>query len=151
MALKSAANGLRRVGRTIIREFSTKPMTSLDCSGQGRMLSGRPWLRGGMRAGFGRDGRQVYGERPALLAQLEVTCTSGKTVRVVTDGTWRGIRGTSHSRRPPGWRSYDARRETPDGHPRVLTTRYGHRPRLIRGSRRYAGRSETPAGARSYE
>ena len=37
-------------------------------------------------------GRWVYGDRPWLLAQLEVELADGSTARIVTDDTWRSTR-----------------------------------------------------------
>ncbi|MEV0717455.1 family 78 glycoside hydrolase catalytic domain [Asanoa sp. NPDC050611] len=46
---------------------------------------GNGWFRG--RLGF-RGGRALYGDRLALLAQLEVTTADGRTHVLATDGTW---------------------------------------------------------------
>jgi alpha-L-rhamnosidase len=46
---------------------------------------GNGWFRG--RLGF-RDGRALYGDRLAVLAQLEVTTADGSTHRLATDGDW---------------------------------------------------------------
>lgn len=45
------------------------------------------WYRG--RIGFGGGKTGLYGERTALVAQLEITYTDGSTDVVVTDGDWR--------------------------------------------------------------
>jgi alpha-L-rhamnosidase len=50
-----------------------------------RVLLGNGWFRG--RLGFAQ-GRALYGDRLALLAQLELTFTDGTTQQVVTDETW---------------------------------------------------------------
>lgn len=50
-----------------------------------RVLLGNGWFRG--RLGFAQ-GRALYGDRLALLAQLELTFADGTTQRVVTDETW---------------------------------------------------------------
>jgi alpha-L-rhamnosidase len=49
------------------------------------VLLGNGWYRG--RLGFG-GGRAFYGDRLALLAQLEVTYVDGTTERFVTDESW---------------------------------------------------------------
>ena len=56
----------------------------------GAML-GDGWYRG--RLGFGGGQRNIYGDRLALLAQLEITYEDGSTQRVVSDETWRAIPG----------------------------------------------------------
>ncbi|MDX2109356.1 MAG: family 78 glycoside hydrolase catalytic domain [Verrucomicrobiota bacterium] len=38
-------------------------------------------------------GRQTYGDRPQVLAQLELVLTDGTTVRINTDGTWKTATG----------------------------------------------------------
>ena len=38
---------------------------------------------------IGNGGFQVWGKRPALLAQLEITYADGSSERIVTDETWR--------------------------------------------------------------
>jgi alpha-L-rhamnosidase len=45
------------------------------------------WYRG--RVGFEGGKTAVYGDRTALIAQLEITYADGATERVVTDGDWR--------------------------------------------------------------
>ncbi|MEI5519728.1 glycoside hydrolase family 78 protein [Streptomyces brasiliscabiei] len=52
---------------------------------------GDGWFRG--RIGFDGKTRAVYGDRLALLAQLEVEYTDGTTDRVTTDGSWRAATG----------------------------------------------------------
>ncbi len=47
-------------------------------------LLGDGWYAGGV----GLAGRQCYGDRPALLAQLEIELESGDTLQIVTDGEW---------------------------------------------------------------
>lgn len=47
-------------------------------------LLGEGWYCGGI----GLAGRQCYGDRPALLAQLEIELESGAVVRVTTDSDW---------------------------------------------------------------
>ena len=53
----------------------------------------------------------LYGERPALLAQLEVTHDDGSTVRVVTDDGWRWSEGPIRRQDLIEGEEYDARRE----------------------------------------
>jgi alpha-L-rhamnosidase len=49
------------------------------------------WFRG--RIGYGGGTRDVYGERTGLLAQLEVVCGDGSTVRFGTGPAWRAAPG----------------------------------------------------------
>jgi alpha-L-rhamnosidase len=52
---------------------------------------GDGWWRGHL--GFGGGTQDVYGDRLAALAQLEVTTEDGSTVTVRTDGSWRASYG----------------------------------------------------------
>src|SRR5262245_38446113 len=52
----------------------------------GAML-GDGWYRG--RLGFGGGRRNIYGDRLALLAQLEIAYADGTIDRIVTDEAWR--------------------------------------------------------------
>jgi alpha-L-rhamnosidase len=56
-------------------------------------------------------GQQLYGERPALLAQLEVTYTDGSTDRVTTDTGWRSATGPILAADLMAGEEYDARLE----------------------------------------
>jgi alpha-L-rhamnosidase len=67
--------------------YQTYDVTELVRPGENRLdvLLGNGWWRG--RLGFqGRRG--LYGDRLALLAQLEVTTADGTVHRLVTDGSW---------------------------------------------------------------
>ncbi|MEU4218721.1 glycoside hydrolase family 78 protein [Actinoplanes sp. NPDC026623] len=67
--------------------FQTYDVTGLVRPGENRLdvLLGNGWWRG--RLGFqGRRG--LYGDRLALLAQLEVTTADGAVHRLATDGSW---------------------------------------------------------------
>ena len=55
----------------------------------GAML-GDGWFRG--RLGWGGGRRNIYGDRLALLLQLEIVYADGTTERVVTDESWRAAR-----------------------------------------------------------
>ncbi|MFJ2172371.1 alpha-L-rhamnosidase [Streptomyces sp. NPDC087851] len=57
-------------------------------------------------------GTHNYGERPALLTQLEVTYTDGTTERVVSDTDWRAATGPVTSADLVMGEAYDARLET---------------------------------------
>ena len=56
----------------------------------GAML-GDGWFRG--RLGFNGGRRNIYGDRLALLAQLEIRYANGTTERIVTDDQWRAAPG----------------------------------------------------------
>lgn len=58
-------------------------------------------------------GKRIYGEHPALLAQLEVTYRDGSSERVVSDGEWRALTGPLLTADPVMGEEYDARRERP--------------------------------------
>ena len=58
-------------------------------------------------------GRGLYGERPALLIQLEAAFASGDAVRVVSDESWRTTDGPIVAADLLDGEVYDARRETP--------------------------------------
>jgi alpha-L-rhamnosidase len=49
------------------------------------------WFRG--RMGFGGGRINIYGDRTALLAQLEVEYTDGTTEHIVTDDSWKASTG----------------------------------------------------------
>jgi len=53
----------------------------------------------------------LYGERPALLAQLEVTHDEGSVTRIVTDDGWRWSEGPIRRQDLIEGEEYDARRE----------------------------------------
>jgi alpha-L-rhamnosidase len=55
--------------------------------------------------------RQYYGERPSLLAQLEIEHTDGSTTRVVTDESWKWKTGALLENDLVTGESYDARLE----------------------------------------
>ena len=60
---------------------------------------------------LGWSGRQIYGERPQLLAQLEITALDGSVTRVVSDGTWKTSVGPILESDIQMGETYDARRE----------------------------------------
>ncbi|MGC9467397.1 MAG: family 78 glycoside hydrolase catalytic domain [Anaerolineae bacterium] len=76
----------------------------------GAML-GDGWFRG--RLGFGGGRPAIYGDRIALLAQLEVEYTDGTTERIVTDESWRAQPGPILANDIYDGETYDARREQP--------------------------------------
>jgi alpha-L-rhamnosidase len=72
---------------------------------------GDGWFRG--RIGFGGGRRNIYGDRRALLAQLEITYQDGTVERVVTDESWRAATGPILSSDIYDGETYDARLERP--------------------------------------
>ena len=67
------------------------------------------WYHG--RLGFGKGRRNIYGDRPGLLAQLEITYADGSTERVVTDDSWRAATGPVLTGEIYDGETYDARLE----------------------------------------
>ncbi|WBS00441.1 glycoside hydrolase family 78 protein [Pseudoduganella sp. SL102] len=74
----------------------------------GAML-GDGWYRGGI----GFNGRDHYGTRRALLAELRVTHADGTATRIVTDDRWRASTGAVLSSDLLQGETYDARLEQP--------------------------------------
>ncbi|GLY03832.1 alpha-L-rhamnosidase [Actinoplanes sp. NBRC 101535] len=68
--------------------YQTHDVTALLRNGDNSLdvLLGNGWYRG--RLGF-QQGRALYGDKRALLAQLELTFDDGTTRSVVTDDSWR--------------------------------------------------------------
>ena len=74
-------------------------------------LLGDGWFRG--RLGFGGGQANLYGDRLALLAQLEVTYADGSTQQVVSDPSWRAATGPILENDIYDGERYDARLELP--------------------------------------
>jgi alpha-L-rhamnosidase len=94
--------------------YQTFDVTDLLQEGRnalGAML-GDGWFRG--RLGFGGGRRNIYGDRVALLAQLEIRYADGTTQRVVTDESWRAITGPILASDIYDGETYDARLERGD-------------------------------------
>jgi alpha-L-rhamnosidase len=72
---------------------------------------GDGWYRG--RFGFHGGRRNTYGDRLALLAQLEIAYADGSHERVVTDTNWRAATGPILANDIYDGESYDARLERP--------------------------------------
>jgi alpha-L-rhamnosidase len=70
---------------------------------------GDGWFRG--RLGFGGGRRNIYGERLALLAQLEITYSDGTIEKIVTDENWRASTGPILATDIYDGEVYDARLE----------------------------------------
>ncbi|MGY1495133.1 alpha-L-rhamnosidase [Streptomyces sp. QTS52] len=72
------------------------------------------WVAPGWYAGnVGMFGPHQYGERPALLAQLEVEYADGTSERITSDTDWRATSGPIVSADLLSGETYDARKETP--------------------------------------
>ena len=69
------------------------------------------WYRG--RLGFGGGRRNIYGNRLALLAQLEIRYADGTLERIVTDESWRAATGPILASSIYDGETYDARLERP--------------------------------------
>ena len=69
------------------------------------------WYRG--RLGFGGGRRNTWGDRLALLAQLEVQYVDGTVDRIVTDAAWRAATGPILLSGIYEGETYDARLEQP--------------------------------------
>ena len=91
--------------------YQTFDVTGLMREGRNALgaVLGDGWYRG--RLGFGGGRRNIYGDRLALLAQLEMTYADGSAERVVTDGTWRAATGPILSSSLYDGETYDARLE----------------------------------------
>ncbi len=77
---------------------------------------GDGWYAGGI--GLARSlikkPRNIYGDHPRLIAQLEIELADGNTERIVTDDSWRTTRnGPIRSSDILDGETYDARREMP--------------------------------------
>jgi alpha-L-rhamnosidase len=72
-------------------------------------LLGDGWFRG--RLGFGGGRRNIWGDRLALLAQLEITYNDGSTEHIVSDETWRAATGPLLLNSLYDGETYDARLE----------------------------------------
>lgn len=91
--------------------YQTFDVTHLLRNGRNALgaLLGDGWYRG--RLGFGGGRRNIYGERLALLAQLEITYSDGSTERIVTDHSWRAVTGPLLASDLYDGEMYDARLE----------------------------------------
>jgi len=93
--------------------YQTFDITDLLHQGQNAIgaILGDGWYRG--RFGFNGGRRNIYGDRLALLAQLEIDYADGTTERIVTDETWRAARGPILASDLYDGETYDARLELP--------------------------------------
>jgi alpha-L-rhamnosidase len=94
--------------------YQTFDVTGLLRAGRnalGAML-GDGWFRG--RIGFGGGRRSLYGDRLALLAQLEIEYADGTRERIVSDEDWRAASGPILASDIYDGETYDARLECAD-------------------------------------
>src|SRR2546421_4193009 len=93
--------------------YQTFDVTGLLREGRNAIgaILGDGWYRG--RFGFDGGRRNIYGDRLALLAQLEINYANGAAERIVTDETWRAARGPLLASDIYDGETYDARRERP--------------------------------------
>src|SRR6266498_2086403 len=91
--------------------YQTFDVTDLLREGSNAMgaMLGDGWFRG--RLGFGGGRRNIYGDRLALLAQLEIAYGDGTTDCIVTDESWRAARGPILASSIYDGETYDARLE----------------------------------------
>ncbi|MFF0160658.1 alpha-L-rhamnosidase [Streptomyces sp. NPDC005263] len=91
-------------------QYQTYDVTSLLRPGANAVGA---YLAPGWYAGnVGMFGPHQYGERPALLAQLEVEYTDGTGERITSGGNWKAASGPIVSADLLSGETYDARRET---------------------------------------
>jgi len=93
--------------------YQTFDVTGLLREGRNAIgaILGDGWYRG--RFGFDGGRRNIYGDRLALLAQLEINYANGAAERIVTDETWRAAMGPILASDIYDGETYDARRERP--------------------------------------
>ena len=93
--------------------YQTFDVTSLLREGYNAIgaILGDGWYRG--RLGFNNASgrRNIYGDRLALLAQLEITYANGTMEQIVTDETWCAARGPILASDIYDGETYDARQE----------------------------------------
>ncbi|HET8843944.1 MAG TPA: family 78 glycoside hydrolase catalytic domain, partial [Ktedonobacteraceae bacterium] len=94
--------------RLLYQTFDVTALLSQGRNALGAIL-GDGWYRG--RLGFGGGQRNFYGDRLALLAQLEISYADGRIERIVTDQGWRATTGPLLSSDLYDGEIYDARLE----------------------------------------
>jgi alpha-L-rhamnosidase len=111
---KHVADYVFAPGRTEYRKrvpYHTFDVTKLLKSGGNAIgaILGDGWYCGHLHS----DPRQTYGDRPRLLAQLEITFADGSSQVVVTDSSWKAGEGPIRSSDMLMGEDYDARMEIP--------------------------------------
>ncbi len=91
--------------------YQTFDVTSLLHEGRNAIgaILGDGWYRG--RLGFHGGRRNIYGDRLALLAQLEIDYADGTSVWIITDDIWHATRGPILVSDLYDGETYDARLE----------------------------------------
>jgi alpha-L-rhamnosidase len=91
--------------------YQTFDVTNLLREGQNAIgaILGEGWFKG--RLGFGKGRRNIYGDKLALLAQLEISYADGTTERIVTDPSWKSNTGPIVESSLYDGEIYDARLE----------------------------------------
>lgn len=93
--------------------YQTFDVTNLLQEGRNAMgaILGDGWFRG--RLGYHGGRRNIYGDRLALLAQLEIEYADGSTERIVTNDSWRAAPGAILASDIYDGETCDARLEQP--------------------------------------
>jgi alpha-L-rhamnosidase len=93
--------------------YQTFDVTALLREGRNAVgaILGDGWFRG--RLGYHGGRRNIYGDRLALLAQLEIEYADGTSQRVATDASWRAATGPILGSDIYDGETYDARLEPP--------------------------------------
>jgi alpha-L-rhamnosidase len=91
--------------------YQVHDVTAALSAGENRMgaILGDGWFCGHVAW----NGREIYGDRPWLVAQLEVSYADGTAERFASDGSWEGRFGPIISNDIFQGEVYDARRELP--------------------------------------
>jgi alpha-L-rhamnosidase len=91
--------------------YQTFDVTALLREGRNAIgaILGDGWYRG--RLGFGGGQRNIWGDRLALFAQLEIEYDDGTSERIVTDERWRAATGAILNNSLYDGETYDARLE----------------------------------------
>jgi alpha-L-rhamnosidase len=91
--------------------FQTFDVTNLLHEGSNALgaILGDGWYRG--RMGFGGGRKNIYGDKIALLAQLEIKYTDGTTESIVTDESWKAAQSAILASGIYDGETYDARLE----------------------------------------
>lgn len=101
--------------RTQYQAYDVTPLLHAGNNVIGALL-GDGWYAGGigLAQSLIRKPRNIYGDHPRLLAQLEITPSAGAPTRIVTDASWRVTRdGPIRSSDILNGEVYDARKEMP--------------------------------------
>jgi len=99
-------------------QYQAYDVTSLLKSGGNALgaLLGDGWYAGGIGLAQMalKKSRNVYGDHPRFIAQLEIELANGEKQRLITDGSWKTTReGPIRSADILNGETYDARREMP--------------------------------------